>query len=263
MRYERITTVNGFKRCVNAWLKKSNPKENESRFCISLKKHLFYRGESKEHDSIRPRIFRTELAKRESSVLKAAASKFREYFPNCDSALNELIIMHNIGLDTRLLDVTTDPLVVLYFACCDNPNEDGYVYFGDFDSCENNYETAMLTAEQLFNFNSNKSYEEKINKATKNYGINREQLTKPLIIKDPSGSKTLAAQKTAFLMPPLFQADTNGIKQCSDYNFLNNKIFTKWNRVKIKHNSKTNILKQLSELGITENALFPNNKFKS
>ncbi len=63
MAFNSVTTVIGFKRCVNAWEKIPKPKENESRFRIALKNHLFYRGESKEHDSIQPRIFRTELQK--------------------------------------------------------------------------------------------------------------------------------------------------------------------------------------------------------
>ena len=43
--------------------------------------------------------------------------------------INLLFLARHYGIKTRFVDVTYDPLVALYFACCSNFEEDGYLYF--------------------------------------------------------------------------------------------------------------------------------------
>ncbi len=42
--------------------------------------------------------------------------------------LDELALMQHYGMPTRLMDVTENPLVALYFACISNPDMDGEVF---------------------------------------------------------------------------------------------------------------------------------------
>ncbi len=49
-------------------------------------------------------------------------------FENCKSHKEILSMMQHYGVPTRLLDVTTNALVALYFTCASNFDKDGVVY---------------------------------------------------------------------------------------------------------------------------------------
>ena len=50
-------------------------------------------------------------------MYRTIVAKHTSEFSTCTSALDYLVKMQHYGLPTRLLDLTTNPLVALYFAC--------------------------------------------------------------------------------------------------------------------------------------------------
>lgn len=54
-------------------------------------------------------------------------------FGSDKSMFSKLVRAQHYGLPTRLLDVTINPLVALYFACCDTGSADGVVHIFDFN----------------------------------------------------------------------------------------------------------------------------------
>ena len=100
---------------------------------------IFYRGHAAISWKLLPSIFRKPKNEPESRGIKKEHLLFRDMvarlpqsFSGCESALDYLVQMQHYELPTRLLDVTTNPLVALYFACqpilVPEENEDGKVF---------------------------------------------------------------------------------------------------------------------------------------
>lgn len=90
-------------------------------FVSSLKKEmktLFFRGHANPNYILRPSVMRTpNLQKNESKLYQELLINCPDDFIECQTHLEKLVKMQHYGLPTRLLDITRNPLVALYFAC--------------------------------------------------------------------------------------------------------------------------------------------------
>ena len=79
---------------------------------------VFYRGHADESWDLEPSIFRSHRGiENEHLLFRDMVAHVPRDFSECKSALDYLVQMQHYGLPTRLLDVTANPLVALYFAC--------------------------------------------------------------------------------------------------------------------------------------------------
>ena len=91
---------------------------------------IFYRGQSDTDYKLIPSVFRGGVKGKEQKIyLKVLAECSIEFDKNIRH-IDIISKMQHYGVPTRLLDVTTNALVALYFACDDknNHNKDGCVY---------------------------------------------------------------------------------------------------------------------------------------
>ena len=78
---------------------------------------VFYRGESKNYERTIPGIFRSEDdLKNEHKFFRELELRYPNIFDNSKSTIDKLAIMQHYFLSTRLLDLTTNPLLALYMA---------------------------------------------------------------------------------------------------------------------------------------------------
>lgn len=80
----------------------------------------FYRGHSQENWNLNPSLFRPEykfIKENEANVLRELQIFYPDSFDSCGNLLEKLVVAQHYGIPTRLLDITTNPLIALYFAC--------------------------------------------------------------------------------------------------------------------------------------------------
>ena len=120
---------------------------------------LFYRGHSNINFIAEPSVFRNGYYENEYLMYQELVLRCQNDFINCNSHFDFLKLMQHYGLPTRLLDLTLNPLVALYFAC-ENDNGVGEVMAYSVETDKIKYERSdtltIISCLPMFKFNEQK-----------------------------------------------------------------------------------------------------------
>lgn len=262
--------------CVEKCLDKSIPCNKEI---------LLFRGHSNSEFLLMPTVGRNRqcsmdisMLDEERNLIELAKYRLPKYFHSNMEPIELLSLLQHFGIPTRLLDVTSNALAALFFACESNKNMDGEVIvFRNNESNIVNYPivNALADSYRFLNgtFGSLKSFYKNVSKQI--YFL--EQLNLCDNADEAEDWIKKVCEKPIFIYAPIHTERQRS--QQGQYILFPNKIevgnekayFTKViapiskdhdcvvKRIIIKKTYKEQIIKQLSICGINIGSLFPDN----
>lgn len=233
---------------------------------------LLYRGQPNIDFDVTPSIFRSSLLSKEHELISELILRMPNEFINLSGHFECLVKMQHYGLPTRLLDVTTNPLVALYFACISDEENDGEVLvFSENlehpDSLDVKRISALAsyygsTENQMISYLQERYLLPKDRDAQ---GISTElkntRSRKYIAVATPMNNERIRRQQGSFLIAGMPEIDGgNPFEKCSfDIKPLLSKVEVdglKWS-IPVPKGKKSILLQELDALGINRGFLFP------
>ncbi|WP_322520722.1 FRG domain-containing protein [Guyparkeria halophila] len=255
----RVSTVKGF---ISKIFELGFPRQKE----------VFYRGHSKKTYRIEPSLFRTDNSgnyiylDNEHILYRELLVSNSSDFQGDVYTLDSLVRMQHYSLPTRLLDITSNPLIALYFSCRSAPEQDGEVvifsmdrkqvkYFdSDVASCIANLARLPKSEKDLIDFNLPDFNNQKPvgrllhfireEKPFFESRVDPEDLRRIVCVKGKKSNDRIASQSGAFL---LFGQDAVFDESGTDDIDI----------ARVSVSNKKDILEELDLLNINESTVFP------
>lgn len=241
----------------------------------------FFRGQSSFDWTLKPSIYREEKwIENEDIMIKEMIRRFPDFL-NDTKRIEILTKLQHYGLPTRLLDLSENPLIALFFACSDISvaSEDGRIYyFSPSERCVKYSDSdlvAILSNISKMNgsFGTGNLEEEKrrflwfIQEEKNNFDdqIKNDTIEKCCFVKTNLNNERIKSQTGAFIITGTGKTKSD-VKEIEDDFSKNNILFL------VDRNSKNKILSELKQIGIYEGSIYPDiskntdfikNKYKS
>lgn len=240
---------------------------------------FFYRGHASVSYILLPSIMRREnWLKHEKDMYNQLMIACSNDFMNCSRHLDYLVEMQHYGLPTRLLDVTRNPLVALYFACESEPDLSGEVIVFMVENKEIKYPgsdvVSIIASLPLFSekektdmlhwisdssisdkeFNAkvaNLLHEIRTEKPAFKDKIKKADVGSAAFVLSEKKNDRIIKQDGAFIICGLFAQGNNPINACRYSDDGKIQLYV------IPNRAKARIMEQLDRVSINRAALFP------
>ncbi|BBU05153.1 FRG domain-containing protein [Aeromonas allosaccharophila] len=240
---------------------------------------FFFRGHANKEFSLLPSIYRNQRwFSNEDKIIREIIMRCPNEFISMKSSFEKLVKMQHYDLPTRLLDITENPLVALYFACVGEYERDGEIIFFKIPKSEVKYfdsDTVSVVSNvawakadfevaERFDGDYSKFHHKENHHALKLMHdikqekphflerINPNHVKSVVCVKPKMDNPRVVRQDGAFLLFGIGQNKHIPATLPDEWIFR-----PKHKRYIIKSSDKLSILKQLSGVGISKAKLFP------
>ena len=248
---------------------------------------LYFRGEQRCGWQPTPSVFRERLSDVEDKILIDLMARRPQEMSDARTALEQLQIAQHYGLSTRLLDVTKNPLVALFFACEEDQRydcEDGRLLIFSFPESlvkPFNSDTVSVIAnfaklqslDKRWLLSRDGLHPQRPFSAQYNYGavmgrlyqkvreekphfeerIDMKDLYGVFVVEPQQKDERIRAQSSAFLVSAF--REQFDFEQSADWNGAVRPY--EHYSLRVRSGSKESILNDLKLMGITRQTLFP------
>ena len=251
---------------------------------------IYFRGQETEFWNIEPSIFRDDMLSIEHKLMQIPLQKAPTEFRDLDSFFDIMTKYQHYGMCTRLLDLTTNPLVALFFACKAHGLEKydteegvvekepyGVIYYTDkyYPSQSTDMEIRIISALASYDLekeNTLSSILEKlkndqiIDEKTKSRWLQKENFNEFIriiqsnyMVMPTYTNERLKMQSGVFLLASLFSFNKEGDVEKSVISKAKGKLKNEFNEIYfyVRGENKEKILKELDLYNINEATLFP------